>query len=67
MPLPGGPAVERLPDLLPPFGCMVSTSDDGVLTAGVSYTYVVRAVAGAAVSASSNRVGAVVFGIVPGG
>jgi hypothetical protein len=67
VPLPGGPAVERLPDVLPPFGSMVSTSDGGVLTVGVNYTYVVRAVAGAGVSASSNRAEAFTFGIVPGG
>ena len=66
-PGPGDPAIVRLPDVLPPFGSTVTTTDSGVLTAGVSYTYVVRAVAGSAVSASSKRVGAFVFGIVPGG
>jgi hypothetical protein len=63
----GDPATIRLPDALPPFGSTVSTDNGGVLTGGISYYYLIRAVAGSAVSASSNQVGTFIFGIVPGG
>lgn len=63
----GAPATIRLPDALPPFGSTVSTDDGGVLTGGISYYYLIRAVAGSAVSAPSNQVGTFSFGIVPGG
>ena len=67
VPNPGDPATIRLPDALPPFGSTVSTDDGGVLTGGISYYYLIRAVAGPSVSASSNQVGTFISEIVPGG
>jgi hypothetical protein len=63
----GDLATIRLPDALPPFSSTVSTDDGGVLTGGISYYYLIRAVAGSVVSASSNQVGTFIFGTVPDG